>query len=731
MRKLSFAILLLLAIVPFRLHADTYDERTLVLIQVPDQADRDFILSSRIDVVNARATWVKALLRPSEFALVEQRGLYFEVLKDEMAADRALWKAADDAAARVAMLRESPEATLNRLPSAYYTASKFNTTNPASGTLMEHLLALYNAHPDICRLYNLGATQDGAYDIIAMKVSKNPDTLEAEPKIRIYGNIHGDEKIGCMVAADVLDTILAGYTALPQNATAKALVDGTEMWFIPMGNPYGNANNVRWNSHSVDLNRNFWTPYSGGPDDCYPATTPCVPWTENETKAIRDLTEAATADHPKKRFAVSISFHAGEICFNSVWNYTPTAPADEPIFWSARTPGSGCTDTNGCLTLAPNGLAKAFQNGCTKPSFWYTDGYDWYGTNGDTNDWAYGAWTDLDTTVELDITKTPTISDMQADLGYFRQAVLNYMTKAFQGVSGVMTDASTGAPIDGTVSATCTASANVPVPHAYPAVYTDPVKGDFHRVLQPGTYTIVCSASGYTNTTLTGVVVTADTTSTANCALTCNTLPNLAYSASALTDACSGTGSGGDGVLDPGETGTLQITLANTGTCPATGVSATLSTSTSGITVTQATGSFPNIAGNGTGLSVSPHFQFSVASGVACGTVINFSLHIVSSQGSWDSPFTVKVGTISTGAPTTAYSEAFTGVTVPALPAGWTVWHSSGTDWVTNSGGCTGNALRYPGLSTGAANSWAFTPGITLTAGTTYTLAFNEKVVDT
>ena len=116
---------------------------------------------------------------------------------------------------------ENDAAAAARLATSYYTASKFDTTSPPAGSLMEHLLQQYTAHPDICRLYNLGATQDGAYDIVAIKVSKNPDVVEAEPKIRIYGNIHGDEKGGCMVASDVLDTILAGYTAVPQDATRE------------------------------------------------------------------------------------------------------------------------------------------------------------------------------------------------------------------------------------------------------------------------------------------------------------------------------------------------------------------------------------------------------------------------------------------------------------------------------------------------------------------------------
>ena len=272
------------------------------------------------------------------------------------------------------------------------------------------------------------------------------------------------------------------------------------MWFIPMGNPYGNAHNQRSNANGIDLNRNFWGPAGS---DAPPA------FSQKETQAIRDLTETATADHPKKRFAVSLSFHEGEVCFNSVWNYTGTAPSDEPVFWSSRSGGN--------VTLAPEGLAKAYQDGCTSPGFWYTNGYDWYQTRGDTNDWSYGAWTALDTTIELNTTKAPPASQIPAYCGQHRQAVLNYMLKAFQGIHGVMTDQASGAPLDGTVTATCTASASIPVPHPYKAVYTDPVAGDFHRVLQPGTYTVTCKATGYLDTVIAGVVVTADAKTSCDC----------------------------------------------------------------------------------------------------------------------------------------------------------------------------------------------------------------------
>jgi hypothetical protein len=633
--------------------ADTYDTATLVAITTESKDDVQLLYDNRIDIVGVRDRVYKALLTGDQLHNLTALGLKVEVLDAEMRADRARWAAI---------------AASSTLVTSYYTPSKFNTVNPPAGSLMEHLLSQYTAHPTITRLYNLGASQDGAYDIIAMKVSKNPDAVEAEPKIRIYANIHGDEKGGVMVSCDVLDTILAGYSAAPQDATAKKLVDETEMWFIPIGNPYGNANSTRYNSRSIDLNRNFWGPAGS---DAPPA------WSEKETQVIRDLTEASTADHAKKRFALSLSFHEGDIVFNSVWNYTTAAPTDEPIFWSSRTGGSGCVGQTipNCPTIAPHGLAQAYKDGCTKAGFWYTEGYDWYGTRGDTNDWAYGAWTQLDTTIELNTTKTPAASQIPTYCAEHRQAVLNYMMKVFQGIHGVMTDLNTGAPLDGTVAVTATASADIAVPHAYQAIYTDPVAGDFHRVLQPGTYTVVCSAPGYMPTTITGVVVTADTKTVADCVMNPT---GLKYASASLADSCSGGGAyGGDGILDAGEDATLQVTLNDPGAAAATSVQAAIATAMPGITVTQGTASFVNVPGGGTGATIAPHFRFGVGTGIACGTSVPFTMHMTSAQGAWDDAFTVAVGAATAGTQQTIFSESFDGTTFP--PTGWAQLDISGT----------------------------------------------------
>ncbi len=266
MRLKFFSLVVATFFFCFPAFPDTFDTHTLCAVTVAEKGDLEFLYKIRADIVGRKGDVYKALLTDGQICLLREHDVKVEVLYDEMAAERALFA--------------TPRFCSNTAWPCYYTASTFNTANPPSGSLMRHMLDLYNAHPSIVRLYDIGNSEDGAYDIIAMKITDNPDIEEAEPEIRIYGDIHGDEVSGMMVACDVLDWILANYAT---DADAQKLVNDGELWFIPQGNPWGLMNQTRYNSNDVDLNRNFWGPdgSSDGSGD----------FSEAETQAIRDLTE--------------------------------------------------------------------------------------------------------------------------------------------------------------------------------------------------------------------------------------------------------------------------------------------------------------------------------------------------------------------------------------------------------------------------------------------------------
>jgi len=96
-----------------------------------------------------------------------------------------------------------------------------------------------------------------------------------------------------------------------------------------------------------------------------------------------------------------------------------------------------------------------------------------------------------------------------------------------------------------------------------------------------------------------------------------------------------------------------------------------------------------------------------------------------SSSSVWSTSGTFTTLCNATGVP---YTLDFTSVTTPALPTCTSAVNSgSGNTWVTYSPGATGftgNVLNYTFNSTNAANTWFFTQGINLTAGTAYRIQY-------
>jgi hypothetical protein len=114
------------------------------------------------------------------------------------------------------------------------------------------------------------------------------------------------------------------------------------------------------------------------------------------------------------------------------------------------------------------------------------------------------------------------------------------------------------------------------------------------------------------------------------------------YGSHAITD-----GGDGDGAIEVGEPITIPITILNIGAETATGVSAKLRSLTAGVTVTDSTATYPDIAKGTTAESNANHFAFTVTgAGPSCGP-ISFQLVVTSAQGTSPINLTLQAG--STG----------------------------------------------------------------------------------
>lgn len=185
------------------------------------------------------------------------------------------------------------------------------------------------------------------------------------------------------------------------------------------------------------------------------------------------------------------------------------------------------------------------------------------------------------------------------------------------------------------------------------------------------------------------------------------------YQSNTFSDNCSGGGAGdNNGYIDAGETITVRPVLKNVGTEDATGISATLSTTTPGVTVTGTTATYPDLAIDETGACEYPYFTFVVSSGMACESKIEFSLLItaVTGGGPWTQNFTMFVGDI-TYTPATAFTESFDGTTFP--PTGWVETDVSGTtgDWSRVTSSTYPNATPHSGAAFAKFNSYNASTG--------------------
>jgi subtilisin-like proprotein convertase family protein len=120
---------------------------------------------------------------------------------------------------------------------------------------------------------------------------------------------------------------------------------------------------------------------------------------------------------------------------------------------------------------------------------------------------------------------------------------------------------------------------------------------------------------------------------------------SLVHESTSPSDVCGGSGGGGgNGVVDPGENVVLPVRVRNDGTLAMTGISATLTTGTPGVTVTRSTAAYPDTPSGETALSTAPHFAFTAGTDVPCGATIDFLLSGSSNEGVFSDTFSVKVG---------------------------------------------------------------------------------------
>ncbi len=117
------------------------------------------------------------------------------------------------------------------------------------------LEVLAKTYPNLVKVVNYGKSEDGR-DLLAAKLSDNPDRDEKEPQVLLTGATHGNEIITTEVIFGLLQDLLDGYG---KDTRLTKMVDGLEIWFIPVVNPDGYSKRSRY-ANGIDPNRNYPIP---------------------------------------------------------------------------------------------------------------------------------------------------------------------------------------------------------------------------------------------------------------------------------------------------------------------------------------------------------------------------------------------------------------------------------------------------------------------------------------
>lgn len=333
-----------------------------------------------------------------------------------------------------------------------------------------HVITINN--PLICKLETLGLSHQNRL-ILALKISDSAAIDEMEPAIYFDGNIHGDEKIGWAVCFEFIKYLLNNYNF---NPIVTNLVNNREIWIVPMINPDGYVNNVRYNGRNVDLNRNFGWMW-GNESNCGASA-----FSENEATFYYDL-------YRKQPFVIYTTYHAGDSVISNPWSYTTYDSIPEKFVVWYLSAGYSQRGNN-----YPYGQGSIIM----------------YTINGSSKDYCYGFAGEVSWSIELHNIKTPPASAINPTFNINKEAMLWLCHKAGHGIRGRVYDSLTGQPLHAQIWM---------YPRNYLS-YSSPVNGDFHRFYLPGMYNVIVQCAGYKpETSLVIIPASAESTAVTNYAM--------------------------------------------------------------------------------------------------------------------------------------------------------------------------------------------------------------------
>ncbi|MCA9507472.1 MAG: zinc carboxypeptidase, partial [Myxococcales bacterium] len=209
--------------------------------------------------------------------------------------------------------------------------------------MYEDLKALESEYPDLASVFSIGKSVLGK-DIWGIKISgKRSEAEELVPAIAYLGTHHAREHLSTEMPIMLAQKLLDEYHL---DGNIKNLIDGNEVYIIPMVNPDGAMYDIEggryksWRknrrsnangSYGVDLNRNYGYGWGTGGSSSNPYSEVYMgesAFSEPETQAVKEFFLA------HENITIALSFHTFSELILYPWGglYEGVGGEDEAIF---------------------------------------------------------------------------------------------------------------------------------------------------------------------------------------------------------------------------------------------------------------------------------------------------------------------------------------------------------------------------------------------------------------
>lgn len=347
--------------------------------------------------------------------------------------------------------------------------------------MTELLKNVSSRFPDMVYLYPIGQSVQGRTIWAVMVSSDVRENKLLKPNVKLVANMHGNEAIGRELLLQLLVYLV---NASPTNKQVGALLESAYIHLVPSMNPDGfelslegqcMTSKGRANANGFDLNRNFPDFFSienYDPNNEQP-----------ETRAIRIWLD-------KIRFVLSANLHGGALVASYPFDNSRQASEngtarsitpDNDVFRHLAQVYAFNHKTMYLGEACPHDK-EGFQNGTT-------NGAEWYLLEGGMQDYNYYWNGCMEITLELSCCKFPTQNQLPQYWDQNKRALIAYLAEVNRGVRGLIIDEN-----------------NRPVAGAKLKIrgrdfsFQASQRGEYWRILLPGTYIIQASAEGFETT---------------------------------------------------------------------------------------------------------------------------------------------------------------------------------------------------------------------------------------